>query len=261
MSLLRHRIKQIITFIPLLSSPTKSLVSSFSFHPIIIHHQPCVTFNRMKIMSLSTTSSSTTKIIDATTNNDILWEFATHTNESYHYFELKDAEEIRKCLLEWYRANRRKLPWRGDPGPYDGSTAGINSSSNTSSTTSFSSLSSTLLSTSNNSSRNRKRRKIKEEDHSQQSIKSFFNSSSSTTTTRAKTTIKNETINDGYTYTNRIIETKDNDKAEQSIIPITGYSVWVSEIMLQQTRVEAVIPYYLKCKFCFQSFFFFDIMQ
>ena len=31
-------------------------------------------------------------------------------------------------------------------------------------------------------------------------------------------------------------------------IPVSGYSVWVSEIMLQQTRVEAVIPYYLKCK-------------
>lgn len=27
-----------------------------------------------------------------------------------------------------------------------------------------------------------------------------------------------------------------------------AYGVWVSEIMLQQTRVEAVIPYYLKCK-------------
>ena len=27
---------------------------------------------------------------------------------------------------------------------------------------------------------------------------------------------------------------------------ISAYGVWVSEIMLQQTRVEAVIPYYLK---------------
>lgn len=30
-------------------------------------------------------------------------------------------------------------------------------------------------------------------------------------------------------------------------LPVTAYGVWVSEIMLQQTRVEAVIPFYLKC--------------
>ena len=32
-------------------------------------------------------------------------------------------------------------------------------------------------------------------------------------------------------------------------LPLTAYGVWVSEIMLQQTRVEAVIPFYLKCEF------------
>jgi A/G-specific adenine glycosylase len=31
-------------------------------------------------------------------------------------------------------------------------------------------------------------------------------------------------------------------------ISVTGYGVWVSEIMLQQTRVEAVIPFWIKCK-------------
>ena len=31
-------------------------------------------------------------------------------------------------------------------------------------------------------------------------------------------------------------------------IPVSGYGIWVSEIMLQQTRVEAVIPYWIKCK-------------
>jgi len=36
------------------------------------------------------------------------------------------------------------------------------------------------------------------------------------------------------------------DADADGIIPVSGYSVWVSEIMLQQTRVEAVIPYYLK---------------
>ena len=36
---------------------------------------------------------------------------------------------------------------------------------------------------------------------------------------------------------------------KNSIIPISGYSVWVSEVMLQQTRVETVIPYYIQCTF------------
>lgn len=31
-----------------------------------------------------------------------------------------------------------------------------------------------------------------------------------------------------------------------------GYGVWVSEIMLQQTRVEAVIPFWVKCKYLYK---------
>eukprot|EP00544_Gedaniella_sp_CCMP2646_P007263 CAMPEP_0202486774 /NCGR_PEP_ID=MMETSP1361-20130828/5253_1 /ASSEMBLY_ACC=CAM_ASM_000849 /TAXON_ID=210615 /ORGANISM="Staurosira complex sp., Strain CCMP2646" /LENGTH=596 /DNA_ID=CAMNT_0049116003 /DNA_START=93 /DNA_END=1883 /DNA_ORIENTATION=+ len=46
-------------------------------------------------------------------------------------------------------------------------------------------------------------------------------------------------------------QTKDEEAQIESIssdeaLPITPYGVWVSEIMLQQTRVEAVIPFYLK---------------
>lgn len=47
-------------------------------------------------------------------------------------------------------------------------------------------------------------------------------------------------------------QTKDEEAQIELIssdeaLPITPYGVWVSEIMLQQTRVEAVIPFYLKC--------------
>merc|ERR1712161_95918 len=41
-------------------------------------------------------------------------------------FTEKEATDIRSALLEWYTKNRRKLPWRGDPPPFDGSTMGIN---------------------------------------------------------------------------------------------------------------------------------------
>jgi A/G-specific adenine glycosylase len=40
-------------------------------------------------------------------------------------------------------------------------------------------------------------------------------------------------------------ESPDNGELETAF-PVTAYGVWVSEIMLQQTRVEAVIPYWIK---------------
>ena len=51
--------------------------------------------------------------------------FLEHSSEEYHLEGPTD--EMRAALLEWYGQNRRKLPWRGDPPPYNGSTAGINS--------------------------------------------------------------------------------------------------------------------------------------
>ena len=97
-----------------------------------------------------------------TESSDLLWEFATHTDASFHDISPSLALEMKSRLLHWYRSHRRKLPWRGD------------------------------------------------------SLHLFDDTASS-----------NQTI------------------------PITGYSVWVSEIMLQQTRVEAVIPYYIRCTFLF----------
>jgi len=78
--------------------------------------------------------------------------------------------EARPALLEWYRATRRRLPWRGDAPPYNGSTAGVNKAGS-----------------------------------------------------RAAQVA-----------------------AEPSPVgEVSAYGVWVSEIMCQQTRVEAVIPYWL----------------
>ena len=48
---------------------------------------------------------------------------------------------------------------------------------------------------------------------------------------------------------NAHVQLKDSKDAEVVSLEkkeISAYGVWVSEIMLQQTRVEAVIPYYLK---------------
>ena len=50
--------------------------------------------------------------------------FVSHTDESYH--RDMPTEEVRAALLSWYTTNRRRLPWRGDAPPYNGSTAGTN---------------------------------------------------------------------------------------------------------------------------------------
>jgi len=133
----------------------------------------------------------------------LLQYWVNHSHADYHNFTEEEAIGIRSALLKWYAENRRKLPWRGDPPPFDGSTSGINSSSN-----------------------KKKSNSAKKKD--QPSIASFFSKS------QKEKEIKSETN-----------ETASQSSLEQAI-PITGYGVWVSEIMLQQTRVEAVIPFWIK---------------
>jgi len=145
---------------------------------------------------------------DTCTESGILWEFATHTTDKYHDFSPDEAAAIRSQLLKWYRANRRKLPWRGDPGPYDGSTAGIASATN------------------------KKESKKKNALAGQKNIKSFFGKKT-----------KGDDDDDTSNSTN---DNQESTETGTTLIPVTGYSVWVSEIMLQQTRVEAVIKFYLK---------------
>lgn len=61
-------------------------------------------------------------------NDDVklLRDWVLHSDLSFHEFDPKTVTAIQESLLCWYSENRRKLPWRGDPPPYDGSTAGIN---------------------------------------------------------------------------------------------------------------------------------------
>ena len=98
-----------------------------------------------------------------------LSSFLTHSSAAYHA-ELP-AKEIRAALLTWYADNRRRLPWRGDAPPYNGSTAATAKAAQASAAAAAA--------------------------------------------------------------------------VDQPAAPVSAYGTWVSEIMLQQTRVEAVIPYWL----------------
>ncbi len=73
--------------------------------------------------------------------------------------------------------------------------------------------------------------KVRGENQKQKTITSFFTTTSRTANTRQEAGDDN-----------------DIDVPLQEAIPVTGYGVWVSEIMCQQTRVEAVIPYWIRCK-------------
>ena len=111
--------------------------------------------------------------------------------------------------MTWYGSNRRKLPWRGDPPPYDGSTAGIATKTK-------------------RASGNKKK-----QDSNQASITNYFG-----TSTKPRRTSR---------VPRQLAEKECGGSVEplpsSDAIPVSAYGVWVSEIMLQQTRVEAVIPY------------------
>ena len=166
-----------------------------------------------------------------------------HSHADYHDFTEKDAIEIRSALLEWYNKNRRKLPWRGDPPPFDGSTSGINNNNK---------------SNKKNKSKDNKKKIVVDNNKNQKSITSFFdNKPKKSNSTKIKSTNvkKEEEGMVAVEQQNIIIDQVDQEEQEEEevdigeAIPITAYGVWVSEIMCQQTRVEAVIPYWIKCKF------------
>ena len=156
---------------------------------------------RFQTKPLTKTMSPSNETFDS---YPLLWQWASHDSDTFHHFTDEETTLIRSALLKWYRENRRKLPWRGDRGPFDGSTAGIATSS----------------------VKAKKKALGEKAMKGQKDLTSFFNATKQV----SKTGESNKNLDSGH----------------DDVIEVTGYSVWVSEIMLQQTRVEAVIPFYLK---------------
>ena len=159
---------------------------------------------------------------DAEGATSLLSGWASHQDASYHDLSESEAGAVRSALLRWYRPNRRKLPWRGDPPPYDGSTAGTATSAGGRKRRAA------------DSGRARDKAGVRG-GKKQRSVKDFFASP------------------EGAEAFDSTAEEDEGDKGAAretpEALPLTAYGVWVSEIMLQQTRVEAVIPFYLKCEF------------
>jgi A/G-specific adenine glycosylase len=171
----------------------------------------------------------------------LLQDWMDHSDASYHNFKEEEATAIRAALQSWYRANRRKLPWRGDAPPYDGSTAGINNN----------------IPKKRSTKTNRNSPSISKEDAkpttTQSSITGFFSASSAKKGTRStsKASSKPDECESKSKSTSTTISistsTSTSSLATIPVADVSAYGVWVSEIMLQQTRVEAVIPYWIKC--------------
>jgi hypothetical protein len=163
-----------------------------------------------KTTKASTPKTSSNPFLE--TNNidhqELLQNWLTHSHHSYHietFLSPPQAYAIRHALVNWYRLNRRKLPWRGDVGPFDGSTAGFAE----------------------------KKKSNGKKSGVGKDIRSFFGKKDS---------------DDGEEKKEEDIQQSVESKVDGEMREVSAYGVWVSEIMLQQTRVEAVIPYYLKCE-------------
>ncbi len=110
--------------------------------------------------------------------------------DSFHSFSDGELEAITKGIEAWYKANRRKLPWRGDQPPYS-KTAEVKTTA--------------------------------KQKSKQTSMTHFFASKKQRLSTPPEEEKTYEFVKAG----------------------ITGYSEYVSEIMLQQTRVDTVIDKYI----------------
>ena len=206
-------------------SPFSSCIRHHQHHHLnrrnnMSHEQKMMSMPQRVVSSSSCSSSSSSMTKNSDGHDDFhssLWnEWVNHNHLEFHHLDPETSEKIQSALLEWYYENRRKLPWRGDAPPYDGSTAGFTTSA---------------TATAKKNSKMKQESNISRKNQQQTKVDSFFQSKKTAT---KEPTPPEETLSSSF---------------EESAIPVTGYGVWVSEIMLQQTRVEAVIPYWIKCKY------------
>ena len=116
--------------------------------------------------------------------------------------------DLRNRILVWYLENRRLLPWRGDTIECPTSIV-------------------------NDSIEGKPDQSVNRSDVNEDKKFSPKNDSKSKTNEKKKTNCKDGILSTLTTIT--VVPP-----------PMSAYGTWVSEIMLQQTRVETVIPYWLK---------------
>ena len=138
---------------------------------------------------------------------------------AYHSFTDADVVAIRSHLLAWYRANRRRLPWRGDAPPYGAAAK-------------------------------QRQPQLPRNNHSNNTTSSPSTNTLSRFFTTLPTTTPLTPSTNGYrpqpSPPPSPPTSADLSTTSQPPERVSAYGVWVSEVMLQQTRVEAVINHYMR---------------
>jgi A/G-specific adenine glycosylase len=133
---------------------------------------------------------------------------ATAHKASYHFFSAHEIDSIHVELLSWYHKYRRKLPWRGDK-----TESGLFGASE-------------------------KQEAAKLNQHKNGIAKYFINSKAAKP---AEEEIKEIPVAEAAEAAEAM---DDEDSSIRSSTYLSSYHTWISEIMLQQTRVEAVLGYF-----------------
>lgn len=123
-------------------------------------------------------------------DSSLLHKWLTHDTVDFHRFD-DDTErhQVQNLILDWYRKNRRKLPWRGDPSPWTGSTAQF----------------------------------------------------ADKVISAQRVGISKQAKKSAFLVSKNKADRVEHEAEGRRVYEVTPYGIWVSEIMLQQTRVEAVV--------------------
>ena len=206
-------------------------------------------------------------------SESFLEDFLNHSHDSFHDFQPVEVELIRKALLEWYDANRRKLPWRGDPPPYLTSKVSAGSPSTGSRDRAKRLKKLTPKKTQSKANPQKKQQQLQQ----QAKISKFFAApprkkirkpGQGGCKVEEEPTVTAEELTDSCSpaggaaksagalvlqddaISSKAVDDRDTLLPEaaqrRSRVPVSAYETWVSEIMCQQTRVETVIGYFLR---------------
>ncbi|CAH0517261.1 unnamed protein product [Peronospora belbahrii] len=133
---------------------------------------------------------------------------STYHESTRHEFKSHELLTTRTELLDWYDMHRRKLPWRGDPPPYV--TTAIHTS---------------------------QKKTNKNDDAGKQTGLDAF----------LKVLVKEEPEQESeQEQDDNKNEAAANNVRKATAMKVKPYETWVSEIMLQQTRVDTVVEYFLR---------------
>lgn len=169
--------------------------------------------------------------------------FEKNSTYLYHYsFIEKEQKDLKQNLLDWYYKYKRRLPWRDDQPPYCTSIQIKDANKDKGILDYFMKKEKQM----------KEGTTLKAKKENQEIDTDVKNDSKDATKKEIKTEVKVETDKnietempkETKTDTEGNIENTSNEMSDNDL-SLKGYRIYISEIMLQQTRVPTVLNYYL----------------